>query len=52
MCRDYLARLYFQKSDNSDEPIWRKVGKPNFLAFLRGLKTIQKFQNVKCIGNT
>ena len=30
-----------QKSENSDEPISKKLGKPHFYAFLRGLRGIR-----------
>ena len=41
MCRYYLDWLLFETSENSDEPIWRKVEKTSFLAFLRGLRGIR-----------
>ena len=47
-----------QKSDNSDEPILRKVDKSNFLTFLRrlrgleGIKNCLKIQNFNCVRIT
>ena len=37
-CRYYLDWLFFQKSDNSYEVIWRKVGKTSFLSLSKRIK--------------